>query len=705
MKNKVAWIDDIRLLTVRLEGIDLLETEEVPVIYWKKRGKYFPVKIDKIIDDSTVSMTFSEELPMGEILVLLWGKRKIPVYPRAIVRTEWFENHYSDLNAKLGADYQESATTFSVWAPTAISVKVCLNQKVFTLSREKSGIWKRKIVGEWHGFTYQYEVTVNGTTTYANDPYAKAMLANSTKSVIVDLSKTDPADFTNVERPKLQNLQDAIIYELHVRDATIQANSGVVNKGKFSGLAEAATTTLNSYSTGLSYLKELGITHVQLLPINDFARVNELDSDSDYNWGYDPLYFQVPEGSYSTDPEDPLARIKECKEMIKKFHQEGISVILDVVYNHVFIMEESPFEKIVPGYYFRYHTDGSLSNGTGVGNDLATERRMVRKFIIDTINFWLQEYKVDGFRFDLMGAIDIETMKNVHERCSKEAVPIMLLGEGWELPTVLAPEDKATAINSQQLSGIRFFNDYFRDSLKGNQFDTNSAGYVNGLGHFIERLPNLISGSALETYGEPFVSEVNQTINYVECHDNHTLWDRLSLTNGDKNAWTRKKMHQLASGITLLSQGVPFIHAGQEWFRSKQGDENSYISGDQINQLDWYQRESENENIVFIKSLIALRKKYKVFRLSSKQEIRKRFKVLTTPSTLFGFALLGEDEDLSIYVNPTEERHRLHLPSSGKWQIAVTNDAQKQQAMEEVIGEYTCIESYELLVLRRSIKS
>ena len=321
-------------------------------------------------------------------------------------------------------------------------------------------------------FPYQYEVTVNGHTTRVNDPYSKALLVNSEKSVIVDLAKTNPDSFHKNTRPKQQHLQDAIIYELHVRDATIQEAGGFQNKGKFLGLTETNTATENGYSTGISYIKELGCTHVQILPINDFARVNELQSEKDYNWGYDPLYFQVPEGSYATAPENPISRIKECKEMIQSFHQVGLSVILDVVYNHVFVMEESAFEKIVPGYYFRYHNDGNLSNGTGVGNDFATERKMAQKFILDTIDFWLTEYRVDGFRFDLMGAMDIETMRKIRDRCAEESTPIMLLGEGWDLSTALPSEMKATSYNSNQLENIRFFNDYFRDSVKGNLFDT-----------------------------------------------------------------------------------------------------------------------------------------------------------------------------------------------------------------------------------------
>ncbi|MCZ2256938.1 type I pullulanase [Sporosarcina sp. G11-34] len=700
MKNQAAWIDDVFTLTVKvLNGSELMTVANSPVIYWKSMDRYFPVKLDHAIDHATVRMTFTDELPMGEDLILHWGEQRLPVYPGAIVRTDWFDEHYSHIDIELGAKYESAATTFSVWAPTATCVNLVLNGQIHALNRGDFGVWSTDIVGDLHGVPYQYEVTVNGQSNLVNDPYSKALLANSEKSVVVDLSKTNPEGYAETIRPQ-HPLQDAIIYELHVRDATIHKESGVFTKGKFLGLTETDTTTENGYSTGISYIKELGCTHVQLLPINDYARVNEISPEEDYNWGYDPLFFQAPEGSYSTAPEEPISRIIECKKMIQAFHNSGISVIQDVVYNHVFVMEESPFEYLVPGYYFRYHTDGHLSNGTGVGNDLATERKMMQKFILDSIDLWLTTYQLDGFRFDLMGAIDIETMRKIRDRCAKEATPIMLLGEGWELPTALANEKKATSFNSAQLTDIRFFNDYFRDSLKGNLFDTGGTGYINGRGRFIERLPHLVSGSVLDNLGTPFVSEVNQTINFVECHDNHTLWDRLELTNSLDSVENRKKMHQLATGITLLSQGVPFLHAGQEWFRSKQGDENSYISGDKINQLDWKIREAEDEHIQFTKTLIALRKKYDVFRLPTKLEIKKRLHILDAPSPVFGFTLLGDDEDFAIYINPTGTYAKLHLPSSAKWDIIATNYFPNKT---EIDGEFASIYPYEFIVLKRSL--
>lgn len=701
MKNTVAWIDDIHKLSVIGDTNHLLKQEANPVIYWERKNCYFETKIDQVISDTKLTIKYNYELPMGEELNLIWGEYEIPIYPGAIVRTLWFDEQYANEEAVLGAICSKTSTTFSIWSPTATSINVFVGHHRFPLVRKRKGLWQLHLEGDWHGYSYIYEVTLNGETQLVNDPYAKSMLANSSKGVIIDFNRTKDLKQNSTPRPKMDSLQDTIIYELHVRDATIHPNSGVSNKGKYLGLSEKNTTTSNGYSTALSYIKSLGVTHVQLLPINDFARVDETSPELSYNWGYDPLFYQVPEGSYSIIPDNPVSRINECKTMIDTFHQEGIGVILDVVYNHVFIMEESPFEKLVPGYYFRYHLDGSVSNGTGVGNDIASERKMVRKFILDSINFWLEEYQVDGFRFDLMGIHDIETMKRIQTRCQKEPVPIMLLGEGWDLPTALPSNLKATNSHSDQIKGISFFNDFFRDSMKGNLFHTDDVGYINGNGHYVERLPHLVTGSVLEEYGHPFVTNVSQTINYVECHDNHTLWDRLKLTNSNMDEEKQKRMHQLATGLTLLSQGIPFIHAGQEWFRSKQGDENSYISGDEINQLDWDKREKEDPNISFVQSLIALRKSDGVFRLQSKEEIRRRFHVIETVHPIFGYTLLGDDIDYSIYINPTNDEVPLRLPSSGKWKVAISNISNPN---ESIIGEFTTIKAFEFLVLKKSRK-
>ncbi|UCZ52431.1 type I pullulanase [Bacillus shivajii] len=699
MTKNVAWLDDVHELMVESENLEESLTQGEPIILTPK--KEIRAEFLGYINEKIGKFSFSEPLTLGEKQVLSVGGKRFQIYPRKIVRTHWFENNYCTESAQLGAIYGKDATTFRIWAPTAINVLLYLDNNKINLKKCSKGIWEVVILGDCHEATYEYGVEINGKVEKVIDPYAKALLANSKKGVVVDFSRTNSSYILNQQRPFLKNVQDAIIYELHVRDATVDAQSGVKNKGRFLGLTEKDTVSQNGLSSGLSYIKQLGITHVQLLPINDFARVDETNPHEYYNWGYDPLYFQVPEGSYASDPHHPITRIYECKKMIASLHNEGLSVILDVVYNHVFKREESSFEKIVPGYYFRYKEDGSVSNGTGVGNDLATERRMVRKFILDTIDFWLSEYKVDGFRFDLMGAIDIVTMKEIEKRCAEEETKIILLGEGWDLPTALPNSLKTIPHQSHQVRGISFFNDLFRDSLKGTLFDMDDRGYVNGEGKFIERLPHLVSGSVDERYGIPFVSEVHQSVNYVECHDNHTLWDRLMKTNRDESEEHKKRMHQLATGITLLSQGIPFLHAGQEWFRTKKGDGNSYISGDEINQLDWLQRGREEENISFIRSLVQIRKKYDSFRLSSKEEIRKHLHILSTPNPVFGFMLLTTKEDLAIYVNPTREKYELHLPSAGTWEVLATNLQQKDLS-GEIKGEFSSVRSYELIVLKKS---
>ncbi|UTR10632.1 type I pullulanase [Evansella sp. LMS18] len=705
MENHVAWIEDKNILSLTHDNAaHLLHAEAQPFIKKCLDGSVISVSISEVTDDNKLFFSSSQELSLGESLELHLAGHVFPVYAGAIVRTDWFDTLYAAPDEKLGAACGKKETTFAVWAPTATELKLYLNNVSYSMNRQKNGVWKCTIPGYWHGSSYQYKVTVNGQTELVNDPYAKSLMPNSTKSVVIDQDKVRINWLPASQRPSLKNVTDAVIYELHLRDATSHKESGVKQKGKYCGLAERNTKTNKGFSTGISYMKELGCTHVQLLPVNDFARVDELDPEKDYNWGYDPLFFQVPEGSYSLSPEDPAARITECKTMINTIHQEGLSVILDVVFNHVYKIEESTFQKLVPGYYFRYHEDGTLSNGTGVGNDFASERTMGRKFIIESIDYWLTEFKVDGFRFDLMGILDIETMKQVRERCEEENVKIIVLGEGWDLSTALPAELKSVTNHSQKLPGIMFFNDFFRDTLKGNLFNMHDTGYTNGKGRFIERLPHLVSGCALEEFGLPVVSDINQTINYVECHDNHTLWDRLLKTNEEESDKDRKKIHQLATGLTLLSQGVPFIHAGQEWFRSKQGDGNSYLSGDKINQLDWSMRETEEENIKFIRNLISIRKQFNVFRLSSKEEVRRRLHILQTPAPVFGFALFGDREDFVIYVNPTKRRFELHLPSPGKWRVMATNEfpGDTELAGKEVSGEFTFLEPYELTVMKKA---
>ncbi len=701
-KTYAAWIDDRRYITVDRSLLgDWRPDLDMPVLYNKKTEKNTPAKKFEKVDENSYKVYFSGSIPLNEPLSLLWGQKQIPVYPGKIVRTEWFDEQFDASHVQFGAICTPDETVFRLWAPTATGVKLLLNDKIIDMERKEKGIWEKLIKGDWHGAVYEYLVTVNGKTNSVTDPYAKSALANSAAGVVIDLKRTEQMTFP---RPKIENLQDAIIYELHVRDATVHENSGIKQRGKFLGLAEEKTKTKNGYSTGLQYIKELGVTHVEILPVNDFARVDERNPGEYYNWGYDPVLYQVPEGSYATNPDCAVSRINECKRMIDTFHKHGIGVILDVVFNHVYIekeISETIFEKIVPGYYFRFHNDGTVANGTGCGNELATERKMVKKFILDTVDYWLREFKADGFRFDLMGIMDIETMRKIRDRCLKEPVPIVLLGEGWNLVSPLPENRRATIQNANCLTGIKFFNDLFRDTLKGNVFQQDSKGYVNGNGKWIEKLPLLVSGSCIETYGRPYFPDVAYSVNYVECHDNLTLWDKLSITNIEENENVRKKMHQLATGITLVSQGVPFLHAGQEWFRTKYGVENSYLSGDEINQLDWTKREEEAENIEFIKALIRLRKQYSLFRLRSKEKINRRLYFLKTDHPVFGFALLGDTADFAVYTNPSKNRYNIVLPSPGKWKIIISNELHKTKKRHLITNQQSSIDPYEFIIFMR----
>ena len=698
MGKSIAWIDKVKELIVEIDNVASLQDIEA-VVKWKDRT--VSGKVAEVYSDRIALLSLEEELPLGEDLKLIWGKESVPVFAREIVRSEWFEEKYDASDVPLGARYSKSSTSFSVWAPTATRLRLDINGHSHEMERQEAGVWHRTVKGNLHGAAYSFQATVNGRTRKVNDPYAKSMTANSRKSVVLDLPATDPSGFRQHERPSVEYANDVIIYELHVRDASAAVSSGIQHKKKFLGLTEKNTHTETGYSTGLSYIKELGCTHVQLLPINDFGRVDELKMEENYNWGYDPLFFQSPEGSYASDPADPEARVREGKQMIQSFHEEELSVILDVVYNHVFKRETSPFEKLVPGYYFRYHDNGEPSNGTGTGNDVATERKMVRKFVLDSIDYWLKEYRVDGFRFDLMGEMDVRTMQEIRRRCQEEDKLIILLGEGWELDTPLPPEQKATIFQSHQLEGIAFFNDKFRDTMKGTLFEQYDQGYANGKGRFIELMPLLTAGSCVGSFGHPLVRQPAQSVNYVECHDNHTLWDRLQISNGEEEEEDRKKIHQLATGLTLLSQGIPFLQAGQEWYRTKNGEENSYISGDEINQLDWQRRAAEDDNIQWIKTLISIRKKYSEFRLRSMEDIRHRFHVLQTPATLFGFLLFGDEVDLAVFVNPTKRLFQVHLPSPGRWEKLTSNHYGGISPVSCLITEHTEIQPYELFVLEK----
>lgn len=539
----------------------------------------------------------------------------------------------------LGATYSKSSTTFKLWAPTATDVKVNLyetgtdseenNANISSTTMDfdkKTGVWSLKKKGNLKNKYYTYTVTVDGEKNEVMDPYAKAAGANGERGMIVDLSSTNPEGWAEDKNVFVVNQTDALIWEVHVRDFSSSESSGISeqNRGKYLAFTETGTT-LNGYqgeqSTCVDYLKELGVNYVQINPFYDYASVDETSKEDQYNWGYDPKNYNVPEGSYSSNPYDGNVRIKECKQMIQALHNAGIGVIMDVVYNHTYESETSHFNKIVPNYYYRIKEDGTFSNGSGCGNDTASEHTMFRRFMIDSVTYWAKEYHIDGFRFDLMGLHDVETMNQIRESLDKleNGEKIIMYGEAWNLATSSSPDTAlATQANVKLLNDrIGAFNDSIRDGLKGNVFDAKDSGYIQTGGSKAD----VKIGIEGQSTALGWANSPNQCVNYASCHDNLSLYDKLVETQieGDNKDYRQRyddlvAMNKLSAAVTFTSQGIPFMLAGEEFARSKDGDENSFKSSTQLNAIDWASMKNYNDLILYYKGLIEIRKLYTPFR-------------------------------------------------------------------------------------------
>ncbi|KIL52605.1 pullulanase [Jeotgalibacillus alimentarius] len=592
-----------------------------------------------------------------------------------IMRTKKFDQLFK-YDGFLGADYSPEQTFFSVWSPPAqeAEVKISMDDQIhlYKMQQADCGAWHLNLPGDWDGAQYLYRVRIGKEWRETQDPYAKAVSVNGMHSAVIDLKKTRPLSWKKSART-LASPVDAVIYELHIRDATIHPDSGTFNKGKYLGLAEEGTVTTHGFSTGLDYLAELGVTHIQLLPFFDYWTVDETKLDQpQYNWGYDPKHFNAPEGSYSTDPHNPALRIKELKTLIQAIHDRGMSVIMDVVYNHVYDVSRSPFHQLVPGYYFRYAKNGKLSNGTGVGNDTASERAMMRRFIVDSLVYWATEYQIDGFRFDLMGIHDVETMIAARKALDEVSPSIIMLGEGWDLQTALPDHLKANQHQAGQMKGIAHFNDALRDHLKGNTFSKQDNGFINGRIGMRYHLLQGVSAGMKVPYDRKTFTSPEQVVNYAEAHDNHTLWDKISFTSPNASMSDHKRMHRLATSIVLLSQGIPFLHAGQEFMRTKFGVENSYRSPDDINKLDWHRREEFSQTVQYVKGLIKLRKGHPAFRMRTKEEVIEHMHFHPTDERLIAYDLIadrGPYERYAVIHNAHGSPIKYHLDSEGPWHV------------------------------------
>ena len=624
-----------------------------------------------------------------------------------------FEAEYTYHGSDLGANWTKKKTAFRLWAPTARWAKVCLYKsgdpwaddriRRVSMKPDANGTWVAEIKGDLNGVYYTYQVSRNRRIVEACDPYARTTGVNGQRAMVIDLSSTDPEGWAADRDPNTGiSFTDAVIAEVHVRDLSIDPASHISHAGKFLGLTETGTRTDSGIPTGIDHYKNLGITHLHILPMYDYGSVDEAHPEYDqYNWGYDPTNFNVPEGSYSTNPFDGAVRVRECKQMVKSLHENGISVVMDVVYNHVFEGGEFCFNKIVPYYFSRVNEKGIFSNGSFCGNDTASERSMVHKYIVDSVKYWADEYHIDGFRFDLVGLIDTDTINELIHEVHKTHPNVVFYGEGWTMPTVptKANVPLTTQTNAHLVPEFSFFSDTIRDALRGSVQDTSLTGFVSGRKEDKQLLHECFMGTP------DWVPNPVQSINYVSCHDNNTLIDRIHISVPHAPYDVKVQMSNLAGAFSILSQGVPFFQAGEEMLRTKPDGhggvvENSYNSPDFVNAIRW---DRMNEPLVmqtyrYYQGLIAFRKAHKCLRNVTREAVLRTVTPveLNNPHAV-AFHLKDDTEEIIAVFNASIHSQPIILPG-GKWDICV-NGKHAGTASLQTVENTVSAEAISALVL------
>ncbi len=606
-----------------------------------------------------------------------------------------FEAKFTYTGNDLGAAWTKEHTFFRLWAPTAEEVSINLYAggtagKMDLLTQEKMvrdvcGTWVADVHGNLNGFYYTYLVRVNGKEVEACDPYARSTGVNGQRAMILDLASTNPEGWEQDRDPHAgQSSTDAAIYELHIRDLSMDESSGITHKGKFLGLAQTGTTTPSGIPTGIDHIRQLGITHVHLLPVYDFGFTDETLPEPQYNWGYDPVNFNVPEGSYSTDPYNGAVRVAEMKQMVKALHDNGLSVIMDVVYNHVYHDQPFCFNQIVPAYFSRVNEAGIWSSGSICGNDTASERTMVRKYIVDSVNYWADEYHIDGFRFDLVGLIDVQTIHEIIATVHKKHPNVIFYGEGWDMPTELTKPGIELAIqpNSHKLPGFAFFSDTLRDLMRGDIREHTAPGFVAGAKTSREALDASFMGMP------EWAAQPRQCVNYVSCHDNHTLFDRLALTAPLASREERIRMNTLAAAFSILAQGIPFFQAGEEMLRTKPDgsggfDDNSYRAADSVNALKWNDlNEPEyRHTATYYQGLLSFRRAHPALRLQTREDVLAAVKPVAVEDPQAAAYLI--DDSIFVIFNASAKEVPVSLPE-GVWNLNICQDTAGTEPLSKV---------------------
>lgn len=652
MKEKIkAYIDSFEELTIL---VDKEAYKEKKIFYLLNKKSKIKLEILYSYEEELFYKFVVKNLDLiqlhKEYYIVDESDNKCLLRSGSVVRSPLFDKKYK-YDGPLGVEYHNDKTIFRVWTPVAKEVEVEISNRNASVKRlpfsyKKNGLWECVVEGDLECYTYCFYVRVFEEFKCIQDPYAISSSANGMKNYVIDINKLykmkhQTPSFTG-------SYTDAIIYEASIRDFTYYLKNE--NRGTFLGMIENHPTK-SKLPTGIEYIASLGVTHLQLLPIFDFGGVDDIEKDSQYNWGYNPEQFFVPCGWYSKNPDDPYSRINELLQMVDECHRLGLRVNMDVVFNHVYKFEEFPFDYLVPGYNFRVGIDGQMSNASFCGNDFASERYMCSRFICDCLEYYTKVFHVSGFRFDLMGLLDVTTLQNASKRLRKIDSTIMLYGEGWNMNNPLPDEDRPHMFNHYKIPEYAFFNDRFRDFIRGSQH-AHFGGFAFSGGRGLFDLYHVLLGSCLDYYK---FHHPTQSLNYVECHDNYTIYDygKTYLRLNEEQVFDAAR---LALEIVIISQGIPFIHGGEEFYRTKQGVENSYNTKDSINSINYEQRDKHKSLVQTTKDLIEIRKEYDVLRLQTSMDIKKRSHTLEGLTNFHTFSYILEADNYYLFVVIKNER-------------------------------------------------
>ncbi|MDE5607686.1 MAG: type I pullulanase [Muribaculaceae bacterium] len=631
-----------------------------------------------------------------------------------------YDDQFADYPVYEGHDLELTrdslGTHFTLWSPKATSVRLniypdgdslpVISQHV--MEKDTGGVWRFSTKDDLVGKFYTFNVQIDSIELRETPGiWAKAVGTNGRRAAVIDFKATDPDGWSDDKGPAVKSINDAVIYEMHHRDFSIHPESGIAHKGKFLALTENGTTNSNGSATGIDHLRELGVTHVHILPSYDYNSVDESrPGDPQYNWGYDPYNYNAPEGSYSTNPSDPAVRISEMKRMIKSLHDAGIGVIMDVVYNHTADNDLSNFSLTAPGYFYRHRDDGTYSDASGCGNETASEREMMRRYMINSAKYWAEEYHIDGFRFDLMAIHDIETMNQLAAALREVNPDIIIYGEGWTAgDSPLPQERRSLKENVARLDGIAVFSDDIRDAIKGHYSNAEDRGFATGKESNKETVKIGIVGATTHPQVDyssgnnskfPYAASPSQVINYVSCHDDLMLTDKLVKSMPEATVEERQRADKLAQTIVFTSQGTPFMFAGEEIFRDKKGVHNSYKSPDSINAIDWALKDANSDIYNYYRELIKLRKAHPAFRMTTADDVAKHLIFDDTESPLLiSYSLVDnangdEWNEIKLVFNGSENEEQIELPS-GEWLVVARNGKLVAEGFDTIKGGATIV--------------